>query len=165
MLKSHPAIFPEQAMPHTLSQAESNFIEQLGLVADTDGLTRITGRIWGLLIVSGQALAPAEIARLLQVSRASVSMGLKMLESLELLNTRTRAGERQSYYEIREQPYTAMMKAQAKRAAAHAAVVHKAIEQIDNPGARKGLQDLEAFYSIVLEGHARMLAQLEARSP
>jgi DNA-binding transcriptional regulator GbsR (MarR family) len=151
-------------MPISLSQAESDFVEQLGLVAESGGLTRITGRIWALLIVSEEALAPAEIATLLQVSRASVSMGLKALESLELLNTRTRPGERQSFFEMREQPYTAMMRLQGRRAAANVALVRGALEKIDKPSAQKGLQDLQSFYTIVLEGHASMLAKLEERS-
>jgi DNA-binding transcriptional regulator GbsR (MarR family) len=152
-------------MPFQLSQAETEFIDQLGLLAESGGLTRITGRIWALLIVSGEALAPAEIAELLQVSRASVGTGLKMLESLELLATRTRAGERQSYFELREKPYAAMMQAQTKRAAANIAVVQKAVDKIRRPAARRGLQDLESFYRIVLAGHLNMLAQLEESQP
>jgi hypothetical protein len=31
-------------------------------MAKADGLTRITGRMWGLLVVSGKAVAPAQIA-------------------------------------------------------------------------------------------------------
>ncbi|MDH4039698.1 MAG: hypothetical protein OEW92_04325 [Gammaproteobacteria bacterium] len=151
-------------MPSPLSQAESDFVEQLGLAAESGGLTRITGRIWGLLIVSEDALAPAEIAELLQVSRASVSMGLKALESLELLHTRTRPGERQSYFEMREHPYAAMMQVGAKRAAANVALVRGALEKIEKPLARKGLRDLDKFYTIMLEGHADMLAKLEERS-
>jgi DNA-binding transcriptional regulator GbsR (MarR family) len=148
----------------TLSQAEADFIDQLGLVAETGGLTRITGRIWALLIVSEHPLAPAEIADLLQVSRASVSSGLKMLESLEFLNVRTRAGERQSYYEMRDSPYQAMMQTQARRTAANIAVVRRLLSQIDNPGARKGLRELELFYSIMLDGFDTMLARLQERS-
>jgi DNA-binding transcriptional regulator GbsR (MarR family) len=151
-------------MPGTLSPAESDFVEQLGLVAESAGLTRITGRIWALLIVSEEALAPAEIATLLQVSRASISVGLKTLESLELLHTRTRPGDRQSYFEMREQPYTAMMQLQGRRAAANLAMVRGALDRITKPSARKGLQDLEFFYATVLEGHAGMLAKLEGRS-
>jgi len=151
-------------VPVTLSEAETDCIEQLGLVAETGGLTRITGRIWALLIVSAEALAPAEIAELLQVSRASVSTSLKMLESLEFLNIRTRAGERQSYYEMRDSPYKAMMQAQARRTANNVAVVRRVLDQIEKPGARKGLQELETFYTVMLEGFGCMLEQLEERS-
>lgn len=152
-------------MPSPLSPAEIDFIEQLGHQAESAGLTRITGRIWGLLVVSAEALAPAEIATLLQVSRASISVGLKTLESLELLHTRTRPGDRQSYFEMREHPYTAMMQLQGRRAAANLALVRGALDKITTPAARKGLQDLESFYAIMLEGHAAMLAKLEERSP
>jgi DNA-binding transcriptional regulator GbsR (MarR family) len=148
-------------VPGVLSLAETEFIEQLGLVAESGGLTRIAGRVWALLIISGKALAPGDIAQRLKVSRASVGTGLKALESLELLTIRSKAGDRQSYFEMREQPYTAMMRLHARRAAANTATVRDAMKKIKNPAARKGLQDLESFYTIVLEGHTTMLARLE----
>ncbi|MGL4566708.1 MAG: GbsR/MarR family transcriptional regulator [Halioglobus sp.] len=151
-------------MPSPLSPAELDFIEQLGHQAESAGLTRITGRIWGLLVVSEEAVAPAEIATLLQVSRASISVGLRTLDSLELLHARTRPGDRQSYFEMREHPYTAMMQLQGRRAAANLALVRSALGKITKPAARKGLQDLESFYAIMLEGHAGMIAKLEGRS-
>ena len=151
-------------MPAPLSEAEYDFIEQLGLAAEAGGLTRITARIWALLVISEEALAPAEMAALLQVSRASISMGLKALESLELLNIRTRPGDRQKYFEMREQPYTAMMQLQARRASTNLALVRAAMKKIEKPSAQKGLQDLEMFYNIVLEGHANMLTRLEGAS-
>jgi DNA-binding transcriptional regulator GbsR (MarR family) len=145
----------------SLSQAQRDFIEQLGLIAETGGLTRITGRVWALLIVSGRALAPGDIAEQLQVSRASVGTGLKVLEAMELLAIRSKAGDRQSYFEMREHPYTAMMQMQVRRAAANASLVRNALETIKTPASRKGLKDLESFYTIVQEGHASMLSKLE----
>lgn len=152
-------------MASALSSAETEFIEQLGLVAESGGLTRITGRVWALLIISGKPLAPSDIAHRLKVSRASVGTGLKALEALELLTIRSKAGDRQSYFAMREQPYTAMMQLHVRRAAANTATVRDALKKIKNPASRKGLQDLESFYSIVLEGHTTMLAQLKALQP
>ena len=148
-------------MPASRLQAESEFIEQLGFAAESSGLTRITGRVWALLIVSGKALAPGEIAERLEVSRASVGTGLKTLESLQLLNVRARAGDRQSYFELRDKPYAAMMQLYARRAAANAALARDALAKIKNPSSHKGLADLESFYAIVLEGHISMLEKLE----
>lgn len=149
-------------MPNVISKPERDFIEQLGLVAESGGLTRITGRVWALLIISGKGLSPGEIAKQLKVSRASVGAGLKVLESLELVAIRSRTGDRQSYFEMREHPYTAMMRVQARRAVANAVMVRNALDTIKNTAARKSLQDLESFYAIVLDGHSSMLEQLEA---
>lgn len=149
-------------MPEQLSQPERNFIERLGLIAESGGLTRITGRIWGLLIVSGKALASAEIAEALQISRGSVSMNIKQLESFDLLDARTRAGDRQTYYAMRAHPYMSMIQAQAKRTAEYTAVVRNALEEITCPEARKRLEDLAAFYEITGQGYGFMLERLEA---
>ena len=50
-----------------LGKAEQDFVDRMGIVAEGDGLARITGRIWGLLIVTGDPLTSAEIADLLVI--------------------------------------------------------------------------------------------------
>ena len=40
--------------PANLSPAEIDFIERMGINAEADGQARITGRIWGLLMVLGR---------------------------------------------------------------------------------------------------------------
>jgi len=145
-----------------LSKQELDFIDRLGLIAESGGLTRVTGRIWGLLIVSDHPLAPAEIAETLAVSRASVSMSIKVLETFDLLEESTRPGDRQTYYSLREHPYLAMIETQAKKIAAQAALVQNALQEIDRPEARRRLRDLANFYEIVEEGHRTMLKEIEA---
>lgn len=149
-------------MAATLTNAETDFIERLGLIAESGGLTRISGRIWGLLVVSGKALAPIEIAQMLQVSRASVSMGIKTLSTLEVVEPKTKAGMRHTYFAIREHPYISMLQALVKRANADTAMVRNAMAAIQRPEARKRLKDLATFYSIMGAGYQSMLEQLEA---
>ena len=143
-----------------LSAQESEFIDQLGQVAESGGMTRITGWIWGLLVICGEALAPAEIARILQISRASVSSSIRILEAQDLLVITTRPGDRQRYFAMREQPYRSMVQQHAKRAAAHIDVVQRALKQIDRPEARQRLRDLDRFYKVMQSGYASMLAEL-----
>ena len=77
-----------------LGKAEQDFVDRMGIVAEGDGLARITGRIWGLLIVTGDPLTSAEIADLLVISRGSVSTNIRTLEALEIIEKRTVAGDR-----------------------------------------------------------------------
>ncbi len=147
-------------MPLTLSAQETEFIDQLGQVAEAGGMTRITGRIWGLLVICGEPVAPAEIAQLLQVSRASVSSSIRILEAQDLLAISTRPGDRQRYFAMREQPYRSMIQQHAKRVADHIDVVERALKQIDRPEARERLRDLDRFYKVMHAGYAGMLAEL-----
>ena len=55
------------------------FIERMGMAFETDGATRIMGRIFGLLLLSGKPVALDEIAESLGVSRASVSTDARKL--------------------------------------------------------------------------------------
>jgi DNA-binding transcriptional regulator GbsR (MarR family) len=148
-------------LSESLTNAENNFIDRLGLIAEAGGLTRISGRIWGLLVIAGKALAPVEIAESLQISRASVSMSLRMLAMLEVVEPKTKAGTRHTYYAMRDHPYLSMIQAQAKRANADADVVQSALAAIRRPDARKRLRELAAFYKIMEGGYLSMLERLE----
>ncbi|CAH1194506.1 conserved hypothetical protein [Candidatus Nitrotoga sp. BS] len=148
-------------MREILTNEENDFIDRLGLIAESGGLTRISGRIWGLLIVTGKAHAPIEIAEILQISRASISMALKTLQTLELVELKTKAGTRHTYFAMREHPYVSMLQAHSKQAKANTTVVTNAMKAIQRPEARKRLEDLETFYKIMDEGYLSMLSRLE----
>lgn len=130
-------------------------------MAEADGLTRITGRMWGLLVVSGKALAPAQIASALRISRASVSLNMKALETFDLVELQTRPGDRQKYYAMRAHPYTAMIEALARRTAASGAMVRAALKNIERPQARRRLKDLCKFYEIMESGYQAMRKDAE----
>ena len=90
----------------TLSEAETDFIERMGINAEADGQARITGRIWALLMVVARDLTSAEIADTLMVSRGSVSINLRLLESLKIIERRSKPGKRETYFGMCEHPYT-----------------------------------------------------------
>ena len=58
-----------------------NFIERMGVALDSDGLPRIAGRIFGLLLVSEDARSLDDLAAELRVSKGSVSTNARLLES------------------------------------------------------------------------------------
>lgn len=75
------------------------FIERAGLLWEQDGLPRIAGRIFGLTLVSPEALSLDEIAATLNVSKASVSNDTRLLERLGFLERVSRPGDRKDYYQ------------------------------------------------------------------
>lgn len=148
-------------MTITLTDAERDFIERMGLNSEADGQPRITGRVWGLLAVAGEPLSSATIAETLDISRGSVSTNIRMLEMLELIERQTKPGEREIYFAICDQPYSTLIRGFAKRFANYRKMVEKAREAIDRPQAKKGLQDLATFYEVLERGHSAMLTDLE----
>ena len=57
----------------------SDFIEKTGLTAQADGLPRIAGRVFGMLIYDGDVVSFGDLATKLQVSRASISTSIRIL--------------------------------------------------------------------------------------
>lgn len=72
----------------------------MGLISEADGLPRIAGRIFGLLLVSPGECSLDEIAGALAVSRASVSTDARRLAEMGLLERRSRPGDRRDYYAV-----------------------------------------------------------------
>lgn len=149
---------------HPLSAAERIFIDKLGLSAEQGGLTRVTGRIWGLLVVVGDPMPPATIAATLEISRGGVSGGLKTLEQFDLLEQSTKPGDRQTYFAMRAHPYSAMILALKKQTFTQAAMVRNAQAEIGTTSTNDRLEDLASFYEIMEEGYQVMLDRMAALS-
>jgi DNA-binding transcriptional regulator GbsR (MarR family) len=78
-----------------------NFIERMGLALESDGLPRIAGRIFGLLLVSEDARSLDDLAAELRVSKGSVSTNARLLEQRGLLERVCRPADRRDYYSVR----------------------------------------------------------------
>ncbi len=141
----------------------AEFVEQLGLVGEADGLPRIAGRILGLLVIHGGPLSFAKLSDELQISRGSVSTNTRLLESLGILVRTTRTGERQDYFKLAPNPYYRLMSRVAERSVRATSVVEKAREDLpaEWSEAKKRLRDLAAFYRTVREMSQRLAEDLK----
>lgn len=91
------------------SEARERFVEHIGQLTEAEGLPRIAGRIFGLLMVSSSELTLDEIADQLSVSRASVSTDARRLSECGLLQRVTRKGDRRDYYKIASDHFSYML--------------------------------------------------------
>jgi DNA-binding transcriptional regulator GbsR (MarR family) len=87
----------------------AHFIERMGLALESDGMPRIAGRIFGLLLVSEEARSLDELAGDLGVSKASVSTNARMLEQRGVLERIGRPADRRDYYRIPPDLFTNTM--------------------------------------------------------
>lgn len=78
----------------------AHFIERMGLALESDGLPRISGRIFGLLLVSEDARSLDDLAGELRVSKASVSTNARLLEQRGVLERVSHTGDRRDYYRV-----------------------------------------------------------------
>lgn len=91
------------------------FIEKIGLIAQGEGLPRIAGRVFGLLVFEGEAIAFGALAERLQVSRGSISTSIRTLEERGLVKRLTRTGERQEYFQLAGDPYVSLLEGARRR--------------------------------------------------
>lgn len=78
----------------------TGFIERMGLTLEADGLPRIAGRIFGLLLVSEDCRSLDDLAAELRVSKASVSTNARLLEQRGVLERNSRPSDRRDYYRV-----------------------------------------------------------------
>ena len=78
----------------------ADFVERMGMALEADGLPRIAGRIFGLLLVSEDCRSLNELAAELQVSKASVSTNARLLEQRGVLERNSRPSDRRDYYRV-----------------------------------------------------------------
>ncbi len=132
---------------HELTQ----FIEDMGLLTEGEGLPRIAGRIIGLLIVEDKPIGFSALAERLQVSRASISTNTRLLQTLGVIERLTRPGERQDYFQIAANPYLRFLQGASDRLAKSKAVVQQAQATLGrrHEKAGKRLDELFAYFNEV----------------
>ena len=92
------------------------FIEALGLWFEDVGLTRIAGRLLGLLMLTDGVLSLDQIAGALRVSRASVSTNARLLLTARLVERVSLPGDRRDYYTFGARSWDGNLRADIARA-------------------------------------------------
>ena len=131
-----------------VSTPVENFIDQMGMIIQEEGGPPIAGRIFGLLVVEGRPLALNEMARRLNISKASASTNARRLAARGLLLRTSLPGDRQDYYELLPSPYPNILQAMIARISHAAARIEEAERLIpkENAGAKERVRLLAEFY-------------------
>ncbi|HEY2982391.1 MAG TPA: hypothetical protein VGJ22_14495 [Anaerolineales bacterium] len=93
---------PQKSKFQKLSPELTRFIESMGLYFESQGVPRIGGRILGLLMVAHEPLAADDIAKILKVSRASVSTNMRLLMSSGMIEKTSILHDRTTFYVFAE---------------------------------------------------------------
>jgi DNA-binding transcriptional regulator GbsR (MarR family) len=83
-----------------MSEATDGFIEMMGRHFEEEGVARIAGRLFGLLMLVERDSTLDELAEALKVSKGSVSSNARLLEEWGVAERITRPGDRRDYYRI-----------------------------------------------------------------
>jgi DNA-binding transcriptional regulator GbsR (MarR family) len=85
-----------------LTPLVQSFVLHFGEMGSRWGINRTVGQIYALLFVSERPLNADEIAEALAFSRSNVSMGLKELDSWQLVRLQHLPGDRREYFSAPE---------------------------------------------------------------
>jgi hypothetical protein len=82
-----------------MTDAESQFVEEMGQFLSSLGMTPMAGRMWGwLLICDPPEQTAADIAEALHASRGAISGTARLLATSGLIRRTTRRGDRREYF-------------------------------------------------------------------
>jgi DNA-binding transcriptional regulator GbsR (MarR family) len=151
----------------TLDAVRTDFIEKTGLVSQAEGLPRIAGRVFGMLIYDGDVVSFGDLATKLQVSRASISTSIRILEERSLVKRVTKPGERQDFFQLAPNPYATMLSSIRKRNQSIKAEIAQTIESLpDDADAVERLTAHANFYASLDAAVALALTELDtAKNP
>ena len=147
----------------------AHFIESMGLALESDGLPRIAGRIFGLLLVSDEARSLDDLAAELRVSKASISTNARLLEHRGVLEQVSRPADRRDYYQVPRDLFSQTMSQRLTRwQRFHEAIgAARTTLPIKSPEVRDRLEEYEQAYAymsrVIQEALGRWQAMREKR--
>jgi DNA-binding transcriptional regulator GbsR (MarR family) len=138
-------------MRHERPDPAGEFIERMGFLCEADGLPRISGRLLGLFILEGGPFNLKELARRLNVSRASVSTNTRLLAKVGLLQRVAVSGDRQDYYALVEDPAARILSGVVERLEQTYQALRNAEKNLprEQDGARRRVRAFSDFYALV----------------
>ena len=151
----------------TIDAARGEFIERMGVVAQGEGMPRIAGRLFAMLVFDGEAVAFGALAEGLQVSRASVSSSVRLLEERGLVKRVAKAGERQDHFQLAENAYAKMLRGARRRTADAKAEIDATLAELP-PGAegpRRRLGEYAGFYGAIDDALGAAIERLSGGKP
>ena len=82
-----------------MTEGESRFVEEMGQMLASYGMTPMAGRMWGwLLICDPPEQTAGDIADALHASRGAISGTARLLASAGMIRRTTRSGDRREYF-------------------------------------------------------------------
>ena len=88
-------------MLKTVDDIRNDVIDTIGEKAEKFGFSPIAGQIEGLLYLSQEALSLDEMAIRLEVSKASISTNIRLLERWKVVKRVYNRGTRKNFYQLR----------------------------------------------------------------
>ncbi|HEX5501700.1 MAG TPA: hypothetical protein VFW96_03715 [Thermomicrobiales bacterium] len=147
-----------------LTRAQRQFIERVGLYFEQYHLSRIGGRLLGLLLLTAEPLGLEEMATALGVSRASVSTNSRHLVDYGLAEHVSLPGDRRDYYRLGDNAWERALNTEIDATRALRRLAGEGLAATpDEARARAHLEELCEWCDFWIEGLFGMLARWQER--
>jgi DNA-binding MarR family transcriptional regulator len=131
-----------------MTTPRDQFIEQMGLMTQAEGMPRIAGQILGYLIIEGEPRTLTQMTEALKISKGSASTNARLLEHKGTVRRVSALGQRQDAYEAVDEPGLSTLAGMAERFRANAAAMEAigASFSDQEAGARKRVERVAEFH-------------------
>lgn len=120
------------------------FVERIALAHEVDGLCRIAGRIFGLLLLCEREMSLDEITQELGASKGSASVNTRLLEQRGFIERVSKPGDRRDYYRIMPDLFERTMEQRLAKWRRFSEIVDYGLTELDlSPAVRNRLMEFE----------------------
>ncbi len=145
-----------------MDERTERFIERMGMFVEADGLPRIAGRIFGLLLVQADPCSLDDMADALGVSKGSISTDARLLEQFGLLQRITRPGDRRDYYTLSEDCFARTLEVRLQRMQRFHALIDEARSLPNrNADVKARLDEMDRAYELAVSSMTDALERWE----
>ena len=150
-----------------LDEERRSYVEEFGLLFGQFGLSRMLGRVLGVLMISDPPERSAEeLVEALGASRGSISQTTRSLIQMGLVQRRSKPGERRDYFRIKPGAWGGIMRREMEALGGFRETAERGLELLDSedPGARRSLEEMRDFYAYWEKAMPAVLEQWEMES-
>ncbi|NUH67035.1 MarR family transcriptional regulator [Sulfitobacter sp. S0837] len=134
-----------------IDDLRDDFIARMGVVAANDGMPRMSGQVFAMLVFEGEEVAFGDLAKGLSVSRATISTSIRLLEERGLIRRINKAGDRQDYFKLADDAYAAMTRCAIAATRRSKSEIDATIDKLPDEATavRDRLQAFAGFYEAI----------------
>lgn len=133
-----------------MEEERREYIEEFGLLFGQFGLSRMFGRVLGVLMISDPPERSAEeLAEELGASRGSISQTTRSLIQMGLVQRWSKPGERRDYFRIKPGAWHEIMRREMDALGGFRKTAERGLDLLDSndPNARRSLEEMRDFYT------------------
>ena len=149
------------------ARKKQRLIEDLGMLFEDSGIPRMSGRIFGwLLLSSPQHQSAGQIAEGVGASKGSVSTMLRMLVQFGMIERFGVPGERSAYYRVKPAYWVGMMQAKMDFIRRFHDIAERALDAVEgsDPERVSRLEETRDFYRGLGTELTSVIERLSART-